>query len=540
MLLFVDTAYGSTFYIELNLNDKVLDIKNKIENSQGIPVSMQTLYYNGEPLLLDYLDLNTYNIVANSRLFLVLPHQEDNNNSQVLLQPTDQQSLAPSTSVQDSLGEFQDWSATARSIFRRQMLDDQPEQSPAPPAMARHDDKNQDLLQSELPSPSDIFGEDLLLPTELFSNIQSHLLNSTTDKSIDNSNVFNKEQSSNTFGFAEDPPLPTEFFSNIGSQWSTSTTAKSIDNSNVFNKEQSSTTFGFPEDPPLPEEFFRNIGSHSASTTEKSIDNSNLFNTEQSSTTFGDLLFDEDPPLPAEVFNNIGSHSASTTEKSMDNSNVSHTEQSTSNTFGDLLFDEDSLAAEFFSNIGSHRPASTTEKKSIDNSNLFHTEQSSTTFEDSLFGEDPLFPAEHFADIASFMPESTTEDIFINKQPPAEKSPKMKEVINVPDSPAKVRRFRRQPQRMRVMILPHSPDNEPVSKVPVSVVANENVEELRKELEKLRERNELKLPEKGYFFIHKQEVLDDDKSFLWNGVAHGDTIEIFPGYVTKEGRTFGI
>jgi len=86
------------------------------------------------------------------------------------------------------------------------------------------------------------------------------------------------------------------------------------------------------------------------------------------------------------------------------------------------------------------------------------------------------------------------------------------------------------------MVLPHSPDNEPVSKVPVSVMANENVEEIRKELEKLRERNELKLPQGGYFFIHKQNVLDDDQTFSWNGVAHGDTIEVFPGYVTKDGR----
>lgn len=115
-----------------------------------------------------------------------------------------------------------------------------------------------------------------------------------------------------------------------------------------------------------------------------------------------------------------------------------------------------------------------------------------------------------------------------------------KEVINVPDSPVKPRRFRRPPQRLRVMVLPHSPDDEPVSKVPVSVMANENVEELRKKLEKLREGNELKLPEKGYFFIHKQNVLDDDRSFLWNHVAHGDTIEIFPGHVTKDGRKFGL
>ncbi|KAF8116480.1 hypothetical protein N665_0017s0037 [Sinapis alba] len=137
------------------------------------------------------------------------------------------------------------------------------------------------------------------------------------------------------------------------------------------------------------------------------------------------------------------------------------------------------------------------------------------------------------------VPSNSTEQRS-NQVVQTEKSPLMKEVINVPDSPVKVRKFRKPPQRLRVMVLPHSPDNEPVSKVPVSVMANENVEELRKKLEKIRERNELKLPEKGYFFIHKQNVLDDERSFLWNGVAHGDTIEIFPGYVTKDGRTFGL
>ncbi|KAF8116482.1 hypothetical protein N665_0017s0039 [Sinapis alba] len=98
--------------------------------------------------------------------------------------------------------------------------------------------------------------------------------------------------------------------------------------------------------------------------------------------------------------------------------------------------------------------------------------------------------------------------------------------ISLPDSHVKLRMLRRLPQRLKVMILPHSHENEPVSKVPVSVMANENVEKLRKELEKLRERNELKL------HILKRNVLDDDRSFLWNGVAHSDTFEVFLGHVT--------
>ncbi|CAF1715403.1 ubiquitin domain-containing protein 7SL RNA2 [Brassica napus] len=409
MLVPVDTTYGSTFDIELNLNDKVLDIKNKIENSQGIPVCMQTLTHNGEPLLNDDLDLNTCNIVANSRLLLLLdlPYEEDDN--QVLQPQPTEQSLAP---VQDSLGQFQDWSAMARSIFREML--DQPEQSLGRSAMMAR----QDLLQSEPSSTSNTFGEDLPLPTEGFSNVL-HTAQSTIP--------------SNTFGdlfFGDDPHLPEGF-------------------GNVLHTEQST----------IP------------------------------SNTFGDLLFGEDPPLPTEGF-----------------------------------------------------------------SNVLHTEQSTLPFGDTFFGEDPPLSTEDFANIKSFMSEGTTEDTLMNTQQAShteqpgrvlsssqvvqtEKAPLMKEVINVPDSPVKkVRKFRKPPQRLRVMVLPHSPDNEPVSKVPVSVMANENVEELRKELEKLRERNELKLPQGGYFFIHKQNVLDDDQTFLWNGVAHGDTIEVFPGYVTKDGR----
>ncbi|CAF2034966.1 mesocentin-like [Brassica napus] len=496
MLVSVDTTYGSTFDIELNLNDKVLDIKNKIENSQGIPVSMQTLTHNGEPLLNDDLDLNTRNIVANSRLLLLLdfPYEEDDN--QVLQPQPTEQSLAP---VQDSLGQFQDWSAMARNIFREML--DQPEQSLGRSAMMAR----QDLVQSE---PSNTFGEDPPLPTEGFSNV-FHTVQSTIP--------------SNTFGdllFGEDPPLPTEGFSNL------------------LHTEQStipSNTFG--EDLLLPTEGF-----------------SNVIHTEQSaipSNTFGESLFGEDPPLPTEGFGNVLHTEQSTIPSNTFGedlplptegfSNVFHTEKSAipSNTFGDLLFGEDPpLPTEGFSNV-------------------LHTEQStlpSNTFGDTFFGEDPPLSTEDFANIKSFMSEGTTEDTLINTQQAShteqpgrvlsssqvvqtEKPPPMKEVINVTDSPVKkVRKFRKPPQRLRVMVLPHSPDNEPVSKVPVSVMANENVEEIRKELEKLRERNELKLPQEGYFFIHKQNVLDDDQTFLWNGVAHGDTIEVFPGYVTKDGR----
>ncbi|KAK4360046.1 hypothetical protein RND71_022275 [Anisodus tanguticus] len=65
-------------------------------------------------------------------------------------------------------------------------------------------------------------------------------------------------------------------------------------------------------------------------------------------------------------------------------------------------------------------------------------------------------------------------------------------------------------------------------KTPIEVNPSDNVGHLRKELQKL----ELRLPQEGYFFIYKQNVMDDDRSFRWHHVCQGDTIEIFNGSVT--------
>ncbi|XP_034698247.1 ubiquitin-NEDD8-like protein RUB2 [Vitis riparia] len=69
-------------------------------------------------------------------------------------------------------------------------------------------------------------------------------------------------------------------------------------------------------------------------------------------------------------------------------------------------------------------------------------------------------------------------------------------------------------------------------KVPVEVNPLDNVGELRKELEKLDQRFQFHLPPEGYFFIYKQNVMDDDRSFRWHHVGQGDTVEIFNGCVT--------
>lgn len=67
-------------------------------------------------------------------------------------------------------------------------------------------------------------------------------------------------------------------------------------------------------------------------------------------------------------------------------------------------------------------------------------------------------------------------------------------------------------------------------RIPVEVCAAENVGELRKKLQKMK--SNLLLPKEGFFFIHKQNVMDDDRTFRWHRVTHGDTIEIFSGSIS--------
>jgi len=55
---------------------------------------------------------------------------------------------------------------------------------------------------------------------------------------------------------------------------------------------------------------------------------------------------------------------------------------------------------------------------------------------------------------------------------------------------------------------------------------------LRNELEKLQQRVNFQLPPEGYFFIYKQNVMEERESFLWHNVRNGDSIEIFNGSVT--------
>lgn len=66
----------------------------------------------------------------------------------------------------------------------------------------------------------------------------------------------------------------------------------------------------------------------------------------------------------------------------------------------------------------------------------------------------------------------------------------------------------------------------------VEVNASDNVGELRKELEKLHQRNHFHLPQDGYFFIYNQNVMEDERTFRWHDVRQGGIIEVFNGSVT--------
>ncbi|CAN6204811.1 unnamed protein product [Urochloa humidicola] len=73
-------------------------------------------------------------------------------------------------------------------------------------------------------------------------------------------------------------------------------------------------------------------------------------------------------------------------------------------------------------------------------------------------------------------------------------------------------------------------------RVEVAVAARAAVSALRAELELERARRGGGFPLPaggGYFFIHRQSVMDEARSFEWHGVAAGDEVVVFDGSVTR-------
>uniref|UniRef100_A0A0A0KHW3 Ubiquitin-like domain-containing protein n=1 Tax=Cucumis sativus TaxID=3659 RepID=A0A0A0KHW3_CUCSA len=73
---------GDTFGIEVGYFDTVLEIKEKIEKYQGIPIPKQTLIFNGR-ILQDDRDVEFCEILQHSRIQLVVANSELSAQSQI-------------------------------------------------------------------------------------------------------------------------------------------------------------------------------------------------------------------------------------------------------------------------------------------------------------------------------------------------------------------------------------------------------------------------------------------------------------------------
>ncbi|EOA19705.1 hypothetical protein CARUB_v10003575mg [Capsella rubella] len=194
------------------------------------------------------------------------------------------------------------------------------------------------------------------------------------------------------------------------------------------------------------------------------------------------------------------------------------------------------------------------------NQALYHTEQTSASLES--FGETSsggdralmtdLFSKNDQHDLPEPFPRImargidngaseqsyTLDDIFVpedlpympvgskrNRDQPekASSSNSVNEVINIPDSPEE-KKMKTSPEKLVVIVSQQFEDNW----LPVVVNADDNVEELRKELDDMKAKGQFNLPSEGYFFVHNEKPLRENTSFLGNGIADGDTIAIYP------------
>jgi ubiquitin C len=73
MLIFVKTLTGKTMELEVEKDDTVENVKQKIQDKEGIPPDQQKLLRNGDR---DYMEdgrtLDDYKIAAEDRIFLAL------------------------------------------------------------------------------------------------------------------------------------------------------------------------------------------------------------------------------------------------------------------------------------------------------------------------------------------------------------------------------------------------------------------------------------------------------------------------------------
>ncbi|KAL0845703.1 hypothetical protein Bca101_018949 [Brassica carinata] len=194
-------------------------------------------------------------------------------------------------------------------------------------------------------------------------------------------------------------------------------------------------------------------------------------------------------------------------------------------TFGDNFKIQESLRINKKSQDLPSLPSNTSGDFTNEN-HMFPPDQSST-FGDFLFGDYRHILTDN---VQRNWPASTSDEI-INKNQvfQTEHSPVQSNLTQ--ESSNQVFQTVKSPPPQRLTLIMTQYDK-PGRKFLLEVNATDNVEELKKELEYL-----LDLPAKGYFLLHKDRVLDDDKSFSINRVANGDTVEIFPGPVIEDYHT---
>ncbi|KAK1325589.1 hypothetical protein QJS10_CPA01g00973 [Acorus calamus] len=82
-------------------------------------------------------------------------------------------------------------------------------------------------------------------------------------------------------------------------------------------------------------------------------------------------------------------------------------------------------------------------------------------------------------------------------------------------------------KKLKVVLLPMGG-----KKFVVEVNAGDGVRELRKEVQRRQQAMQFCVLGEEYFFIYKQNVMEEERSFRWHDVRQGDVIEIFNGKVS--------